>query len=437
MASGVSAELLAKPVREMTAIDVAAIATGGVIEDAQTEFKEAVPGSGWANNLKLDEKGRDGVLKEIIAFANSFGGTLYVGIEETQNEPKRSSALMPVPRVAQLAAILADAMRDSIEPRLLSPEIAAIITDASAEEGVLVVRVSPSPLAPHWNRLRRECYRRIGGTSQTIGMLDIQGITLDRARSAADIEQLYEQRRHAFEDTWNKYSAARAKTLNIVEWRPGQDIPAGFAVRCSAIPAFPVKIPDITARDDLKIGLGPVLRQDRRALSFVTTTEPPFFRPVLRAWHYDHAVYAGHQFQQLVRGDGVLESVYMCIEEIKEARLPVEYLLTLAFGMIFTVEVFRARTGTMAVPYELELEVRTRGDVDVLYYFHEAQPGALRLLESRTLFPRYLLEGRAHVEAVVKAVQHDLWNAMGRRLDAHIKQVELDLAFMWQVLDHR
>ena len=83
-----------------------AIAEAGLPEDATTEFKETVPGGGWAASQELNKEGRDGLIKELVAFANAFGGTLYVGVDESANDPKRSIALKPLQQVGKLASVL-------------------------------------------------------------------------------------------------------------------------------------------------------------------------------------------------------------------------------------------------------------------------------------------------------------------------------------------
>ncbi|MBB4039876.1 hypothetical protein GGR34_001523 [Microvirga flocculans] len=117
------------------------------------------------------------------------------------------------------------------------------------------------------------------------------------------------------------------------------------------------------------------------------------------------------------------------------AVLPVEHVLAQIFGLLFTLEIFRVRAHLTAIPYEVELEIVTRGVVDVHYFHGPVQPGVLRFQQPRTLFPRYLLEGRSGAPVLVEAIQHDLWNAMGRQVGGPIAAVELDLPLMWQVVD--
>jgi hypothetical protein len=443
-----------KPLAQLTAADIASIATGGVPEDAQTEFKEGVPDKRdgpsdhgrWATRGELSERARNNLLAEVIAFANSYGGTLYIGIEETDTDPSRSLRLKPVPQVARLATVLEDSMRDCVEPRLLAVEVACIILDEASRSGVLVIRTAPSPLAPHWNRAARQAYRRIGASTQAISMLDIQAITLERARTGVEVERVFQERRAAFEALWDTYSAECQEELNLKNWRSDREQkPEGYALRCTAVPILPSRTINVTARADLKIGIGPVLLRTRpgdanakRQLSFVGSTETPLFQPALRAWSYKHGAHGGYHWRhhQLVRGDGVLESLLLQLSpDDRQPQLPIEFLFANAFGLLFALETFRVRTGTTAIPYELELEVRLQGEVDVLSFFGDPQPGTLRFPDAVTILPRYLAEGRGQFDRLVEAIQHDVWNAMGRELDEqHIRRVEVDYELMEQVI---
>jgi hypothetical protein len=245
------------------------------------------------------------------------------------------------------------------------------------------------------------------------------------------------ERARTFRTRWDEFGAATARRCNIQGWTPASPTLNGYAVRCTAVPGLPVAVPDITNREDLKIGLQPVLRVPQNAFALPMVTESAHFRPVLRSWVYNYQAFDS-QFDQLARGDGVLESTFMHIagnqmQVDREEQLPVEYLFALAFGMIFSVERFRLRTGTEAVPYQIELEILSLGPkVTVLFLFNEASPGSFRLIEPETVFPRYLVEDRARMPSVVDTIQSDVWNSMGRRIDENIRKVEVNLPFMLQ-----
>ena len=109
--------------------------------------------------FKRDLSSPDGVLKTIVAFANTSGGTLLVGVEDrTRHVRGVSDALDLEERVANLVS-------DRISPRLV-PEIEILPWRQSQ---VLALQVHPSPSRPH--HLIREgpvggVYVRVGSTNR-------------------------------------------------------------------------------------------------------------------------------------------------------------------------------------------------------------------------------------------------------------------------------
>jgi hypothetical protein len=104
--------------------DVREIAVGGVQEDGTIEFKGGLDEGAerdqtcWADGGKLSRSAKSDLLRAIVAFANAYGGTLYLGVKESDDEQRRSCGLAPVPRIFELETAIYDAIRDTIEPRL-------------------------------------------------------------------------------------------------------------------------------------------------------------------------------------------------------------------------------------------------------------------------------------------------------------------------------
>lgn len=99
-------------------------------------------------------------LRTLVAFANSAGGRLVVGVED------RSRAVTGVKAPLDLEERLASLVADSIEPRLL-PEIEIV---PWRKTQVVVVTVHPSALRPHLLRAdgpARGTYVRLGSTNRT------------------------------------------------------------------------------------------------------------------------------------------------------------------------------------------------------------------------------------------------------------------------------
>jgi len=109
--------------------------------------------------LKRDLSSPQGVLKTIVAFANTAGGTLLIGVED------RGRHVRGVAKALDVEERLASLLSDGVAPRLV-PSI-EILRWRSTQ--VLAVEVFPSSLRPHY--LRREgeergVYVRVGSTNR-------------------------------------------------------------------------------------------------------------------------------------------------------------------------------------------------------------------------------------------------------------------------------
>jgi len=109
--------------------------------------------------FKRDLSSPEGVLKTIVAFSNTAGGTLLIGVEDG------SRHVRGVPDALDLEERLANLVSDGISPRLV-PEIEIL---PWRRTHVLAVHVHPSPSRPHY--LSREgtaggVYIRVGSTNR-------------------------------------------------------------------------------------------------------------------------------------------------------------------------------------------------------------------------------------------------------------------------------
>ena len=79
------------------------------------------------------------MFREIVAVANAQGGTLILGIDETDEKPPRAAALSPISRVHDLASRLADAARACIDPSLGSFQVCDIAAKKQQFRGYCVL----------------------------------------------------------------------------------------------------------------------------------------------------------------------------------------------------------------------------------------------------------------------------------------------------------
>ena len=117
--------------------------------------------------FKRDLSSPEGALKCSVAFANTAGGTLIVGIEDGTKHVKG------VPNVLGAEEKLANLIADSIRPRI-APEIGIL---PWRKVNVIAVQVFPSNTRPHYlERLGPDdgVFIRVGSTNRKADAVQIQ-----------------------------------------------------------------------------------------------------------------------------------------------------------------------------------------------------------------------------------------------------------------------
>lgn len=164
---------------------------------AQFEIKAGLPGK-QAGSSDLSEYARNNLAAEIVAFANTFGGTLVIGIEETDDKPHRPNSISALPECADLARRLRQAIFDVIDPPLSRLESHGVVTEADGHSGVVLMRVDSSRRAPHRLISNKEVYVRREDETARIAMREIQELTLRRLTELRQIENAIREARDRF-----------------------------------------------------------------------------------------------------------------------------------------------------------------------------------------------------------------------------------------------
>ncbi len=183
--------LFRKAIEDLNWGDIESLVRDEVIEDLEVEFKRELE---LEPSGRVKESSRNNIARELVAFANSDGGTLIVGIEESEDDPKRAAGLRPMPDCQALAERLRRAVIEVIEPKLSLLHARAL--ESQTGDGVLVFQVDRSLRAPH--RVEgglRESFRRVGSESRKMTMREVQELTLAIAGEASRIEARFESPR--------------------------------------------------------------------------------------------------------------------------------------------------------------------------------------------------------------------------------------------------
>ena len=204
---------LTKPVDELTAQDICGLIANQIQEGEHVEFKEGLSSSGNAGQttapIRITNDDKTKILKEIVAFANGYGGRLFIGIKEDGGDPPVAATVKPLADCANLADRLERACADLIDPPMLRFYVAGIATEKDGS-GVVVFDAPRSTRSPHMSNRDHRAYRRRGSESVPIDMRDIQDMTLRSASRFSEIEEGFEQRKSAFDDKAQEFESSQS-----------------------------------------------------------------------------------------------------------------------------------------------------------------------------------------------------------------------------------
>jgi hypothetical protein len=212
--------MLSKAFDQITPDDIADLcARGGAYESVALEFKRELPGRNgrpdpWIDGRDFTSYARDRLFREVVAFANAQGGTLVLGVEETEDQPPRAQRIVAIPRVHDLAARLEEAARACIEPPLSSLLVRGIVTDG-ADGGVVIFRTVVSPFGPHRVAGDGHAFIRRGASSVTMTMREIQDLTLDLARGADRLDEVFRRRASLFTHWFRSFDLSECGGFRI------------------------------------------------------------------------------------------------------------------------------------------------------------------------------------------------------------------------------
>ena len=108
--------LFDRPLGELTPADIEELWLKHVPEGQYLEFKSHLPAKGtsvdpWEQGKdEIGDRARNEITEEVIAFANSDGGWVLIGVEESKDHPRRATGATPLRAVAELAPRLEQAI---------------------------------------------------------------------------------------------------------------------------------------------------------------------------------------------------------------------------------------------------------------------------------------------------------------------------------------
>jgi Putative DNA-binding domain len=267
--------VLSEPLDSITADDIHQLSTDPVSEGAEFELKSDLPhkdGFGkdtWHSGGGIGDRARNEIADEIVAFANTTGGVLCLGINETKDHPKRANGIRPLPRVHELARCLRQAVQSVIEPPLPVLEAIGVATHAN-DSGVVLLRVPPSRRRPHRQLLSKEVFVRRADETARLSMREVQELTMQAVSDVTRVDTTIKDRRVQFRGELNDW---------LLKSRKGGEALRGAGLHLLAIPTTPLDLGRVVGRPRLT-DLVVTTMAHFGANEFECTWTPP----LLRAW---------------------------------------------------------------------------------------------------------------------------------------------------------
>lgn len=407
--------MLSKSFAEISVQDLQNFVAEHPPENDQLEFKETLPApkglksDPWLlGENRIGDRARNEVLEEIVAFANAHGGTLLLGISQSEEKPHRAEKICPIPKCHDLAERLRHQCRDCIEPQILMIEIVGLETDKDGA-GVVLMRVPRSGLAPHRHTITKECYHRRADRSEKMTMREIQDLVLQAERGQEAINKKFEARRKGFRETFSGWLHVNVQA---------------FAAHVCLVPLDSIFLEEVH-RSSVLDGI----RRKFSAKSGHHPFEMPFpftpinRRPLLRGttkFEKDDDRYIG----ATAWSDGTIEFrlTLKAREEHGNLMYPGWFMGMAANGLI-AAEAFRQTCGAVATPYGMEAAIQVFGEpLKILSYSgsgHWDVAGELGV--GATEFPRYGVADKASFQDVLATFERDFWHATGRDWDDRLE----------------
>ena len=419
-------EVLSKPADQISISDIESLIDSQVPESEQIEFKESLPAKKGNTDQRIEgnnigDRAKNEILKEVVAFANAYGGVCLLGIKESSTKPSVAAEISPIPRCAEVAESLKMVFRDRVEPQLPQIEIIPIKTDG--ENGVIICRVGQSRLAPHRVTRTLVCPIRRSDRCEKMSMREIQDLTLNISRGLERLERRLSERSERFQQEFER--------INEPE--------KSFGIRATAMPVGNEIRFDRVFRhhqiiENLSEQWRPALQKKdgTRIYDEAQDTEPIHWRPILRGVRterFSEDTYPHKLFEQIYREihcDGLVELGHLSTyhQEREILSLSPAYPLVLFANLIAQAHRVRNQAGVPMAEYAVEVEIHVRGVPAIVP--RKNFPIPLGKLDPGTVaFPHYSLGDSDEGNDLLNLFYRDFLNSFGKDIGPEENELEI------------
>ena len=421
--------ILSKPREDITPDDVQALVDASAQENETLEFKQELPASKRKSNVQAGSNGDIGdrakraLLKESVAFANAYGGTLLLGISE---QPRHvASTISPVPHCKDLADRLHLVFRDCIDPQLPHVEIFGVETEGDA--GVVIVRVPKSRLAPHRDTKTHQCWVRRSNRSEPMSMREVQDTALNVSRGLQWLDDELSRRSRLFRRQFRRLRTPKdAYGLRFTAIPVANDIRIDRLLHGDSLdPRFRPPLINVV-RYLPEQGRSSPLHGVREVYNFNHSNWEPRLRAVRserirRSW-FSRDTISFISYQEL-HFHGLIELGLLSVSNERNPanqavaathwlhrELPVVEFALLAKW----AQQVRAEAGAPTAEYALHVQIDAKGPCHVIHHNVVPQASFGSLGAGSTTFPLYPLGEPEHLPKLLDIFERDFVNACGK-----------------------
>jgi hypothetical protein len=433
--------MIQKRLSDISAEDIHRLIDERRPEAFDLEFKMTIPTESgepdrWIARGDRVGRGAAKILREIVAFANARGGTLVLGIDESDDDPRRALKITPLPRCEELAERFSAMMRDDIEPRLPFLECRGVPMSADGS-GVVVIRAPPSLIGPHWVASTRDATIRHGAHSMSMTMTEIQDLTLKLTRDSDAVTREFHRRAKGLSLRFGQNSATLEGRCNVRLKDTGLFARA-MALGATAVPLAPALLPSIVQDSSLRLdpsilaGIGNIQGQE---ICMPNVLRGSAWRPMLRGIRMDEL--GGEHLHWRELGEtgivelGWIDTVVASGEN--PISFPLDQLLWSVAFLLFWVELVRSKAAAPYLPFGLSINLRCSSNRFIPV--PSSRPWAYRhrnCLEPQVNFPLYRIASRDEFEPILRQLSNDFFNAGGSMFT---EPLELTLAPVFDRID--
>lgn len=376
-------------------------------EDLHVEYKGKLPcnkgNDPWyKDQKKIGDKARNEILEEVIAFANSDGGFLIIGIEETKNKPPRADRVNYLPEVNALAERIKYQIRDCVEPKIPNYSVRGIECDGKG--GFLIVRVERSYLGPHRSLPSKECYVRRNDSNDKMTMREIKDLTMTNYNYHKNLQDRFLKRKEEF--NYN-FQFGRIPYKNQFGKNEGSGR-IGFRITFLPISNL-VQFQNLIEAVKVTDTYSKLYLANKDFENITSKFQPNSIRPIIRG-----ILCYGDELNVTINENGLIEYIAVVDGKDGDLRIDAKWLIQCCYSGAMLLEKLKESNNVFDNEFAIEVElVSTPNQFTGITFFHNKYSDISIINEKSVLFPRYSYKESEDIGKLLNYINIDFTNMCG------------------------